>query len=150
MHAGHHIILDLYHCSDSAIRDEDLILQAFQHAIQLSQVTAIDTLHHKFSPHGVTAIALLAESHMSIHTWPEHGYAAIDIYTCGDNLNSELALQHMASVLEPQTYRTRRLERPIIPAPPQQAFVDSQPEQSFSHCDWQSASESSPIMFHAH
>lgn len=74
----------------------------FEKGLELSGATVIDIVMHKFSPQGVTGIASIAESHVSIHTWPELGYAAIDVFSCGHRMQTDLLLTHFDSVLKPE------------------------------------------------
>ena len=68
---------------------------------------------HKFEPHGVSGVAVLAESHISIHTWPEKSYAALDIFVCGENANPEAALKHIEEKLEATKLTVKKLDRGI-------------------------------------
>ena len=79
-------------------------------AINKTKLTLLDISAHKFQPQGVTIVALLSESHISIHTWPENGSAALDVFTCGDT-NPETAMQYMVEKLKAQDHRTHCLER---------------------------------------
>lgn len=80
---GNHCILELYNCPEELLDDERFIRQTLRYAAEKSGSTLLAIVSHKFDPQGVTAIGLLAESHISIHTWPEMGYAAADVFTCG-------------------------------------------------------------------
>lgn len=79
---GKHYLLNLYGCPFDILNDENIIVQMLTTAAGLCQATILNTASYKFDPQGVTAILMLAESHCSIHTWPEEGKAAVDIYTC--------------------------------------------------------------------
>ena len=102
-----HILFTLKGCSETLLDDESHIRNVLVHAAHLCQSTLLDVSSHKFDPQGVTAIALLAESHISIHTWPEKGQAAVDVFTCG-NCNPELAGEHIANGVRGMG-RTRQL-----------------------------------------
>ncbi|MCL5006912.1 MAG: adenosylmethionine decarboxylase [Patescibacteria group bacterium] len=78
---GRHIIADFF--GSEKLDDAKFIEQALVDAASASNATILGSKFHKFSPQGVTGYLLLAESHISIHTWPEHGYAAVDVFTCG-------------------------------------------------------------------
>jgi S-adenosylmethionine decarboxylase len=81
--AGTHLILDLWGCT--GLDDEELIERAFRKAIEVSGATLLHIHLHRFQPSGgISGVAVLAESHISIHTWPERGYAALDLFMCGD------------------------------------------------------------------
>lgn len=80
---GTHIVVDAWQCPADILNDPDRIRQAILDAIAAGSATLIDICVHQFSPHGVTATATLAESHIAIHTWPEYGYFAADLFFCG-------------------------------------------------------------------
>ena len=82
---GRHCILELYQCDHAKLNDEAFIRTTITSSAKIAGATLLSLVTHSFKPQGVTGIALLAESHISIHTWPEIGYAAIDVFTCGDH-----------------------------------------------------------------
>jgi len=82
---GRHCILELYQCDYTKLNDEAYIRTTLTSSAKIAGATLINLITHSFKPQGVTGLALLAESHISIHTWPEIGYAAIDVFTCGDH-----------------------------------------------------------------
>ena len=90
---GTHVLLELYDCPVELLRapaDSQQILLA---AANIMEATVIESRFHAFSPHGVSGVVVIAESHLTIHTWPEHQYAAVDIFSCGKlNLKAGLAL----------------------------------------------------------
>ena len=88
---GRHCILELYQCDHAKLNDEAFIRTTITSSVKISGATLINLVTHSFKPQGVTGLALLAESHISIHTWPEIGYAAIDVFTCGDHTMPEKA-----------------------------------------------------------
>ncbi len=96
---GKHCILELYGCPSDLIDDAGEILAAVKAAAAVCRSRVIETASHRFSPHGVTAVALLAESHLSVHTWPEGGYVAVDIFACGDESRPEEACRFLAERL---------------------------------------------------
>ena len=98
---GTHRILDYWGCSFESLDDLDDVRLMFNEGLRLANATVIEVVLHKFSPQGVTGIAAIAESHVSIHTWPELGYAAIDVFSCGDTMSADRLLAHFESVLKP-------------------------------------------------
>lgn len=90
---GTHVLLELYDCPGhllSTPSDSERILLA---AAEQMQATVIEHRFHAFAPHGVSGVVVIAESHLTIHTWPEYGYAAIDVFSCGDlELEAGIAL----------------------------------------------------------
>jgi S-adenosylmethionine decarboxylase len=80
---GTHLVVDAWQAPAELLNDPEKIRQAIMDAISAGEATLIDLCVHQFSPHGVTATATLAESHIAIHTWPEYGYFAADLFFCG-------------------------------------------------------------------
>lgn len=98
---GKHVILEMYGCTFESLDDHDLIMETFKKAVKDAKMTLLGLQSHKFEPQGVTAVALLSESHMSIHTFPELGYAAADVFTCGDEGDPLLAMDVLVEVFKP-------------------------------------------------
>jgi len=97
---GRHLLADLHGCS--GLDDAELIERMLRDAAQAAGATLLDIRLHRFGPgQGVTGVALLAESHISIHSWPEHGYAALDIFMCGRSHDLEAALGVVTQALSP-------------------------------------------------
>ena len=110
-HQSKHLLLDLYNCDYEKLNDESFLRCTLSRAAKLAKATVLNLISNKFEPQGVTAIALLAESHISIHTWPESKYSAVDIFTCGQNMLPELASQYLIDVLKAEEHFLRVLER---------------------------------------
>jgi S-adenosylmethionine decarboxylase len=96
---GKHCILELYDCNHERLDDEAFLRGAITDAAKQAGATLLHLVTHHFDPQGVTGLALLAESHISIHTWPESGYAAVDVFTCGDHTMPERACQVLVEAL---------------------------------------------------
>lgn len=108
---GKHGILECYGCKFEVLNDEQLFLDAFKKAVKEARMTLLNLSSHKFEPQGLTALALLSESHMSVHTYPELGYAAIDVFTCGDEGSPEKAVEVLLSILKPTRHDVKFLPR---------------------------------------
>ena len=108
---GIHILLELYGCNREKLNDELYIRCQLNSAAKLAKASVLNIVSNKFEPFGVTAIALLAESHLSIHTWPESKYAAIDIFTCGINMKPYLASQFLIETLEASKHILKTITR---------------------------------------
>lgn len=108
---GEHRIVEFEGCVFESLDDLALIKSMFERGLELSKATVIETILHRFSPQGVTGVAAIAESHVSIHTWPEHGYAAIDVFSCGTSMCIDELLSHFESVLKPQRVTVQTLPR---------------------------------------
>tara|TARA_A100001388_G_C28506119_1_gene373982 strand:- start:65 stop:499 length:435 start_codon:yes stop_codon:yes gene_type:complete len=111
MHQGKHLLLELYRCDSEKLNDESFLRCTLNIAAKLAKATVLNLISNKFEPQGVTAIALLAESHISIHTWPESNYSAVDIFTCGQNMLPELASQYLIEALKAEEHSLRVIER---------------------------------------
>ena len=106
-----HLLLELYRCDCEKLNDESFLRCTLNRAAKLAKATVLNLISNKFEPQGVTAIALLAESHISIHTWPESNYSAVDIFTCGQNMMPELASQYLMESLMAEEHSLRIIER---------------------------------------
>ena len=106
-----HFLLELYRCDFEKLNDESFLRCTLNRAAKLANATVLNLISNKFEPQGVTAIALLAESHISIHTWPESNYSAADIFTCGQNMLPELASQYLIEALKAEEHFLRVIER---------------------------------------
>lgn len=115
MSKGRHLILDLYDCDAQLLDDYTGLQQLMETALQMSNATILRIIGEKFKPQGVTLLALLAESHASIHTWPELKYAAIDLYTCGDKTNTQKAAEFLKKKLRAEITEQKELIRSSTP-----------------------------------
>ena len=106
-----HLLLELYGCNFEKLNDESFLRCTLSNAAKLANAKVLNLMSNRFEPQGVTAIALLAESHLSIHTWPESHYSAVDIFTCGQNMKPELACQYLIETLEVKEHFLRVINR---------------------------------------
>ena len=90
-----HLLFDLIDCPPDLLDDEDFVRLSAWNAARESKSEQINISCHKFEPQGVTALAMLAESHLSIHTWPETGVAKCDIFTCSDSNDPKAAIEYL-------------------------------------------------------
>lgn len=98
---GEHYIIELYECEEAVLNDMHQVQTALTDAADIAGATIIDQRFHKFSPQGVSGVVVIAESHLSIHTWPELGYAALDLFTCSRDLDIQKALDMLKRVFKP-------------------------------------------------
>lgn len=115
MSNGRHLILDLYDCDSGLLDDYEELQRLLEVALQMAGANILKIVGEKFDPQGVTILALLSESHASIHTWPELGYAAVDLYTCGDKTETHKAAEFLKTKLKAQTIEQKELVRSITP-----------------------------------
>lgn len=97
---GSHLLCELTGCKRSHLTSVAFVEREIRAAAAKANATVLNGYFHQFSPEGVSGLLCLAESHISIHTWPETGYAAIDIYTCGDEAMPRKAIEHLIEVFE--------------------------------------------------
>lgn len=107
---GTHLVVDAWQAPEDLLNDPEGIRRALIDAISAGEATLIDLCVHQFSPHGVTATATLAESHIAIHTWPEHGYFAADLFFCGRGKPEE-AMKLLQRALQAKQVRMREIPR---------------------------------------
>ncbi|MGP1281413.1 MAG: adenosylmethionine decarboxylase [Parasphingopyxis sp.] len=108
---GRHVLADFHGCA-APLDDIGLVERALRDAAQAAGATILDLDLHHFGPgQGVTGVALLAESHLSIHTWPEHDYAALDLFLCGRRHDIDGALQVLADAFAPSDIARRTIAR---------------------------------------
>ena len=99
---GKHYLIELYSCKAGLLDDALLVEESLLKACELSGATIINSLFHQFAPQGVSGVVVIAESHFSIHTWPENGYAALDLFTCSPKLQVDLAIEMVEEAFECQ------------------------------------------------
>lgn len=117
---GTHVLVDAWGCPAEWLDDTARIERALKASIKAGRATLIDLCCHHFSPQGVTATATLAESHISIHTWPEHGYFAADLFFCGD-LDPRLGVPALVAELGAEDHVMRDVARGPLRRLPAQA-----------------------------
>ena len=114
---GNHLLVELYNCNSNTINDVLKIEELLLEAVKISGANALNSTFHKFSPHGVSGVVVISESHFSIHTWPEYGYCALDIFTCGNEIKSHLALEYLKKELKAGTISVTEVKRGILNFP---------------------------------
>lgn len=107
---GTHLVVDAWQAPADLLNDPEKIRRAMMDAIAAGGATLIDLCVHQFSPHGVTATATLAESHIAIHTWPEYGYFAADLFFCGAGQPQE-AMKFLQTALQAKQMELREIDR---------------------------------------
>lgn len=115
MSNGRHLILDLYDCDPEILDNYEELQRLLEASLLMAKANILRIVGEKFEPQGVTLLALLAESHASIHTWPEIGYAAIDLYTCGDTTQTHKAAEFLKVKLKAGNSEEKELIRSTTP-----------------------------------
>lgn len=106
------LLVDLYGCKGN-LDSVEFLTDVLKAAAKKMGSKIIKTTSHKFSPTGTTVIIILAETHISIHTWPEHKYAALDVFICSEDVNPEIGWQAVKDALEPSSFAIHKLTRKI-------------------------------------
>lgn len=97
---GTHLLVELKECNPETLKSLEKIRSAMVSAAKEAKATIMDISFREFNPFGISGIVVIAESHLTIHTWPEYGYAAVDIFTCGDIIKTEIAASYLIKQLE--------------------------------------------------
>lgn len=129
---GEHTLCELMGCQSDLLDDDGFLLGALEQAATCAGAQWIAGYSHKFAPQGVTAVGLLAESHIAIHTWPTEQYASVDCYTCGPIAKSTLACNALAKALQAARVIRARVKRPLIMRTP--AGVTMEVKSISLHC----------------
>ena len=112
---GRHLIVEMWGVDPGLLDDEARLRELLVEAARRAGGKIIGVLFHKFEPQGVTGVVAIAESHISIHTWPEFGYAAIDIFTCGSHVDPWLAFELAREELKPKNVNVFEIKRGLLP-----------------------------------
>ena len=111
---GKHLLLELKDCNKEALNNLDFLRSALVTAANECGATVLGESFHPFHPQGVSGVVVIAESHLSIHTWPEYGYAAADIFTCGLSVQPERAAKVLIERLEARSHSVIELQRGLL------------------------------------
>ena len=114
---GKHALIDLSGCDSEIIRNHRLIQDILVRATDIAKIKILGSIDHFFTPQGYTAVLLLEESHLSIHTWPEHNYISIDLYSCNLQTDFTAVKQFLASEFKATVTSYRLFERGCIENP---------------------------------
>ncbi|HEU68061.1 MAG TPA: adenosylmethionine decarboxylase [Candidatus Acetothermia bacterium] len=109
---GRQFVVELWDCEPRAENVEE-VRHWLRRAADRAGATLLDIQVHRFSPHGISAVAVLAESHISVHTWPERGYVALDVFTCGEEVSPEGAVEELCRFFRPGRTSVIEIKRGI-------------------------------------
>lgn len=110
---GHHWLIELKDCDTDCLAEVDQVAKIMEGAVEASGATKVESRFHQFNPYGVSGVIIIMESHFTIHTWPEYAYAAVDIFTCGDLINTEKAVHFLQKAFAAQEVSTQLVERGV-------------------------------------
>lgn len=114
---GRHLLLEFYGCDFSVINDRDQIRSALIEAAKRAQATIVTDIFHRFNPHGISGVVVIAESHLAIHTWPEYRCASVDMFSCSERMQPEVVEGFLKDVFRAQKVVSMEIERGKIPLP---------------------------------
>ena len=110
---GRHLLAEFYDCESLALNDPGQIDRLMNEAARLSGATVVQSVFHAFSPHGVSGVVVVEESHLAVHTWPEYRYAAVDYFSCGE-VDCDAAVRYLAEHLAAARVETKEVPRGVI------------------------------------
>ena len=111
---GKHLLLELKGCNKEVLNDIGFLKNALLLAADESGATVMGSSFHPFHPQGVSGVVIIAESHLSVHTWPEYDYAAVDIFTCGDTVQPEKAAEILIERLGAKNHSVIEVQRGLL------------------------------------
>ncbi|MCK5126928.1 MAG: S-adenosylmethionine decarboxylase proenzyme [candidate division Zixibacteria bacterium] len=110
---GKHLLAEFSDCDKKLLNDIEAITVILNESARQSGATIVKTVFHEYNPHGLSGVVVIAESHLSIHTWPEYGYAAVDFFTCGERVDPWKGCRYLKKALNCKSMQTRELARGI-------------------------------------
>lgn len=130
---GRHVLAEFYNCNSNVLNNVELIEKVMTEAANECGATVVEKKFHMFSPFGVSGVVIISESHLAIHTWPEHGYAAVDLFTCGDTCDPLVAYEYLKEKLSSGSAIYTELQRGMFDSNQQEVVVS--PFQIKTHID---------------
>ena len=111
---GRHLLIEFYNCDPKTLTDVGVIEDILVKAATVVKAHIVDVVFHTFNPHGISGVVEIEESHLAIHTWPEHGFASVDIYTCGTSVNPWHAYKHLFKELKAGHSTAMEMKRGVL------------------------------------
>jgi S-adenosylmethionine decarboxylase len=111
---GTHLLLELRDCNPKTLSNLEYVTEAMKNAALEAKATIVEVAFHEFSPFGISGMVVIAESHLAIHTWPEYGYAAVDVFTCGDLIKPQTAAKFLIEKFESKNHSIVEMKRGVL------------------------------------
>ncbi|WP_346945369.1 adenosylmethionine decarboxylase [Clostridium sp.] len=111
---GRHILVEYYNCDVEILKDHAVIEEYMKQAAIEANATIVTSCFHKFNPWGVSGAVIIQESHLTIHTWPEYGYASVDLFTCGDTVNPWVGFKYLENALKAERSESTEVSRGLV------------------------------------
>ncbi len=111
---GRHVLAEFYGCPEEILSDLGLIKQHMVQAALEAGAEVRETVFHQFSPQGISGVVVISESHLAIHSWPEYGYAAVDVFTCGQTVDPWVSCNYLKEAFSAHNMSAREIKRGIF------------------------------------
>lgn len=108
---GRHILVEYYDCNEKKISNSNFVKNIMNKSAILANANIVESVFHQFNPWGVSGVVVIEESHLTVHTWPEYNYAAVDLFTCGDSLDPIKAFEYIQEEFESKRWELKELTR---------------------------------------
>ncbi|MFQ5579412.1 MAG: adenosylmethionine decarboxylase [Nitrospiria bacterium] len=113
---GSHLLLELKDCNTKLLNNQEKLEEILVRAAKVAKARVIESRFHQFAPFGISGVVVIAESHLTIHSWPEYAYAAVDIFTCGNTLQPTLAAKYLVRKLQSKNPSMNEIKRGLLSA----------------------------------
>ncbi len=117
---GRHLIVELYGCDQALLNDATELEETMAAAARRAKATIVGASFHTFNPHGISGFIVIAESHLAVHTWPEYGFASLDIFTCGEEVDPWEVYNYLIESFRAENASVVEMRRGFLNAPPQE------------------------------
>lgn len=114
VHLGQHVLAEFFECDPNILNSPQLVEKLMVEAALECGATIVQKCFHMFNPYGVSGVVIISESHFAIHTWPELGYAAVDLFTCGDKCDPKISYEYLRKMFNSKSTSYTELKRGII------------------------------------
>ncbi len=121
---GRHVLAEVYGCRFEVLNDIKKVQDIMINAALEAGAEVREVVFHKFSPQGVSGVVVISESHLAIHTWPELGYAAVDVFTCGEKVDPWDACNYMAEMFGAESVNASEIKRGMVPQQEERMVVN--------------------------
>ena len=114
VHLGRHVLAEFFECDSNTLNSLSMIEKLMVDAALECGATVVQKCFHMFNPYGVSGVVIIAESHLAIHTWPELGYAAVDLFTCGDKCDPKISYEFLKAKFNSKDAKYSQLNRGLM------------------------------------
>jgi len=112
---GTHVLVEMFGCDPATLKDKEFVGKVLIRSAEEANAHIVATYFHQFQPYGVSGAVIIEESHFTIHTWPEHGFAAVDLFYCSDDVDVEKAIEILVQEFRPASITTFEVKRGVLP-----------------------------------